>query len=534
MTYAGQRALGFTLSGFVFIAALSGCTNGNMQWSEATKRADGASGEKRLVFSSTPAKIARFQDYDLSVSGGSGEYTFSIVSGPSGANISQNRFTSSKAGVFKIKVIDNKNPGLYGEVEFEVPRGGTLDESFNGTGYVITRLGSYVVQEANTVTLRTDSSGNTKILVAGHVDTGSTLDAAILQYNSTGELDTGFGESTGYTIPGRTGNEVINSIAVYNNKIFLAGWSASCDSVNPDLDPACEGNTLLYRMSNQGAYEKVDERTVEAGVPNIAHDIVVGDNSVFLIGDITPSAIPQKYLVLKYSNGITTSDDLGLDTGYQNGGIKSGTICWAGNFRSAVHLGGNELVVVGDGRDGGNTMGLIARITSSGALLPSTTFGNIPACPVPVNDSTQWLAVKPSMNGFVAAGYQTISTVDTGRMCRYNASGWSPTCYSASLSPTAGAKNRVTALASWGQKLLAAGWYDSAGTPMGSLKLFDATSTSPDQDFGDTANPGLKTGLFAVQHQIRGVAVQSDGRIVIVGYVTTTDGKDIFVARLYP
>ena len=66
---------------------------------------------------------------------------------------------------------------------------GSLDTSFNGTGKLVTDIGSGSADRGRSVTVQADG----KIVVAGYSDSGGSNDFAVVRYNVDGSLDTGFG-----------------------------------------------------------------------------------------------------------------------------------------------------------------------------------------------------------------------------------------------------------------------------------------------------------------------------------------------------
>ena len=104
---------------------------------------------------------------------------------------------------------------------------GTLDTSFNGTGYAThnNAAGGNGGDSGSSITI--DSYG--RILVAGNSSNGSNYDMAIWRYNSNGTLDTSF-NSAGYIIhnsaAGGNGDDQGHSITIDSySRILVAGYS---------------------------------------------------------------------------------------------------------------------------------------------------------------------------------------------------------------------------------------------------------------------------------------------------------------------
>ena len=90
----------------------------------------------------------------------------------------------------KIVVAGTSNSG--GNYDFAVVRyhaNGTLDTSFNGTGTLLTNIGSVSIDQGKSVTVQADG----KIVVAGYSTSGGSNNFAVVRYNVDGSLDTGFG-----------------------------------------------------------------------------------------------------------------------------------------------------------------------------------------------------------------------------------------------------------------------------------------------------------------------------------------------------
>lgn len=98
---------------------------------------------------------------------------------------------------------------------------GSLDTTFNGTGKVTTPIGLF--DFARSVAVQTDG----RIVVAGHVSDGTTLYFGLVRYNPNGSLDTSFG-GTGkvMTLVGNSDSEGKEAAIQSDGKIVVAGHSA--------------------------------------------------------------------------------------------------------------------------------------------------------------------------------------------------------------------------------------------------------------------------------------------------------------------
>ena len=97
---------------------------------------------------------------------------------------------------------------------------GSLDDSFGGTGVVITNLGG-CEDHANSLAIQ----GDGKILVSGHAGDGSNKDFAVVRYNPDGSLDPSFGVG-GVARADLGGNDHGGYLALAaDGSIFMTGYT---------------------------------------------------------------------------------------------------------------------------------------------------------------------------------------------------------------------------------------------------------------------------------------------------------------------
>ena len=118
-----------------------------------------------------------------------------------------------------------------GASEFVLARytsAGVLDTSFNGTGKVTTNPGG-VVSTSQGLALQSDG----RIVVAGSASNGSNFDFAVVRYLSTGALDTTF-NGTGFVLtPIGSGRDEAYAVALQNDgKIVVAGYTTGTANEN--------------------------------------------------------------------------------------------------------------------------------------------------------------------------------------------------------------------------------------------------------------------------------------------------------------
>ena len=105
---------------------------------------------------------------------------------------------------------------------------GTLDTSFGSGGKVITAVGT---SDAYAVALALQPDG--KLVLAGFCDSGTNFDFCALRYNANGTLDASFGGSGTVITPVGTANDYLSAVAVQpDGKLVLAGF---CDGATNTL-----------------------------------------------------------------------------------------------------------------------------------------------------------------------------------------------------------------------------------------------------------------------------------------------------------
>lgn len=265
--------------------------------------------------------------------------------------------------------------GISGHTQFLIARyttAGTLDTTFNGTGFInipASTFGSFINATSSAVSLQS----NGKIIIAGNASSPSSF--ALARLNTDGTLDTTFNPGIG---AGFNGVEVTN---------------ASAFAANPDAVSA-------FAMTIQS------------------------DDKIIVAGSFTDSVLfNENFAVARYNaNG-------GLDTTFNGTGTQ---VTQAGITTSQANGVGIQItgeIVVGGFADDvdGNTDVALVRYTSTGIL--DTTFGPngiITTPPVSFNANSEAIAnalAIQSDDKIVIAGFAdantTPSTFDSFALARY-------------------------------------------------------------------------------------------------------------------
>jgi uncharacterized delta-60 repeat protein len=156
-----------------------------------------------------------------------------------------------------------------GFADFEVARyhtDGSVDTSFGAAGKVVTDMGSNRPDEIGNLTVQSDG----KILAVGTTDVDGTWNCAVVRYNPDGSLDSTFNETGKVSIDiGNHSNDAAYSVTVQpDGKIVIAGSSNANGSsdfavarLNPDgsLDTTF-GTTNYFSYAPGGAPIPLDNR----------------------------------------------------------------------------------------------------------------------------------------------------------------------------------------------------------------------------------------------------------------------------------
>jgi uncharacterized delta-60 repeat protein len=161
-----------------------------------------------------------------------------------------------------------------GSANFAVVRynvDGSLDTTFNAAGKLVTDIGSASSDEGKSITLQVDG----KLVVAGYSTSGGSENFALVRYNVDGSLDTTF-NGTGKLVTdiGSNASDIGNSVAVQaDGKLVVAGISSGSGShdlavvrYNPDggLDTTFNGTGKLVTDIGGMTADQCKSVTVQA------------------------------------------------------------------------------------------------------------------------------------------------------------------------------------------------------------------------------------------------------------------------------
>jgi len=249
---------------------------------------------------------------------------------------------------------------------------GTLDTGFGTGGIVTTGIPSGVSNGANAVAL-----SGTNILVAGHSKIGGKFAIALVQYTSSGALDSGFGSGGIVTTPIFSLDADAAALAVQGDgKIVAAGLAGSAFTNVWDV--------ALLRYNTDGTLDlpfggtNTGMAITDIGLSsNYANAVALqADGKIVVAGNAfaNPFANTSDFAVLRY-NTDGTLDTAGF--GSPNGYVTTNIGAFDNGFAVAVQPLDGKIVVAGNADAGMGDRLALLRYTGNGSLDNSFGTGGI-------------------------------------------------------------------------------------------------------------------------------------------------------------
>jgi uncharacterized delta-60 repeat protein len=384
-----------------------------------------------------------------------------------------------------------------------------LDPTFDADGKQTTDFFG-LVDQAQAVALQPDD----KIVVVGMAANSSTTLFALARYNTDGSLDTSFGSGGQVTTLFAGGNSVAYGVAIQSDgKIIAVGGGVS-------------GDFEIARYKSDGSlddsFDADGKLTIDlSGAADLAQAVVIQpDGKIVVVGQAQFSA--QQFALVRLNS------DGSLDSNFGVGGIVH--TAFAGN------AGAHTVALQPDGKIvvGGEAFldFALARYNSDGSLDESFYLGGRVGITFPVSPgragSVTSVIIQPDGKIVAGGGIRVTNNTQAMGLARLNSDG--------NLDPSFDGDGRIivpdfnplfapqiTTLAQQADgKILA------AGTTLGNdfaLARFNLDG-SFDQTFGNGGK--LTTDFGGSQDAARGLALQSDGKFIVVGLANS---KDFGVAR---
>ena len=454
---------------------------------------------------------------------------------------------------------------------------GSLDTAFSGDGKVKTEIGagkSY----GESIVLQLDG----KLVVAGYASNGTDDDFALARYNADGSLDTAFnGSGTLMTALG-TGADQGNAVVLQpDGKLVMAGSSSSQDGssasfalaryhTNGALDSTFSGDGKVLtagvpvsKDTGQSTIQQDDGKLVVAGYAT------VGGNYHFALMRYNPDGSLDTELngSGKLTTSMSSSDDFGraviqqtdgklVVAGYGSSGYsndfalarynRNGTLdtSFSGDGKLTTAIGTSyddafdviqqadgKLVVAGYAQVGSYADFALVRYNGNGSLDASFSGDGKLTTAIGIDDKA-YTVIQQRDGKLVVAGSSSNGSRWDVALARYNANGSLDTSFNGAGSVTtaigtgAGA-NSVIQQADG--KLVAAGYATVGGLPHFALARYN-TDGSLDSSFNGTGKiiTALGTGTASASSVIQ----QADGKLVVAGYwIHGSAYSDVAVVR---
>jgi uncharacterized delta-60 repeat protein len=286
---------------------------------------------------------------------------------------------------------------------------GTLDPSFGTAGKVVTPMGV----EGGAYSIARQSNG--KIVLAGYYNNGTNYDFALARYDTTGALDLTFNGTGKLSTAFGSASDVAHVVAIQpDQKIIAAGYSSN--GTNYDIAIA-RYNTNGALDAGFGTGGKV---TISAGsYDDDVYGIAIQPNGkIILAGYSFNGATNQGVMIRFLPNGT-------LDNTFGSGGmmLTPNTSQWDTFLSIALQSNGK---IIGSGyhtANGVNRNFAILRYDTTGVLDPSFAGNGIVTTDFSGNDDEAYGVVVQPNGQIVAAGYSINGTAKTFGLARYNSNG---------------------------------------------------------------------------------------------------------------
>ncbi len=402
------------------------------------------------------------------------------------------------------------------------PDPGNLDTAFGTVGKVTTNILAYEDQ-AYAVAIQTDG----KIVVAGFANNGAYSDFAVLRYTAAGVLDATFGSGGKVVTPIGSYDDYARAMAIQTDgKIVVAGYyfngfynkiALVRYNSNGSLDTGFGTGGLV--LTDVGSYN--DE----------AYAVAIQSTGEIVVAGSTQNATRNEFALVRYTvNGFL--DNSFNTTGKVITGIGSG-----GSAAYSVAIQADKrIVAAGYSNNGSGDDFAIVRYYENGSLDTTFNFSGIITTAVSSEaDVVSAVVIQPTDQKIVVAGSAVVGGKNNMALVRYNPAGTLDTGFGSTgrVTTAFGSGNAIAygiRLQSDG-KIVVAGCSDVNGNNDFALARYSAAGAL-DTTFKNTGK--VTTAIGSADDCACGVALQSDGKIVVAGYSFNGTDNDFALARYWP
>ncbi len=365
-----------------------------------------------------------------------------------------------------------------------------------------------------------------KIALAGRTFNGTNDDFAVTQYTTTGILDTTFDTDGKLTTPVGTSDDVAQSAAFQTDgKLVVGGWTFNGTS----------DDFALVRYNTNGSLDTTFGSSGKIVTDFGANDVLTAikiqsDGKIVATGYTCSSATISDFALARY----TTSGI--LDTTFDTDGKVTTPIGTGSDEGEALVIQSDgKLVVAGYSDNGTDTDFALARYTTAGGL--DTTFDTDGKLTTPISvgaDEAYGITIQ-SDGKIVVAGLANMTGTDYDfALVRYTTTGGLDTTFDTDGKATQGFNAlsndfaRSVAIQSDG-KIVVGGYLDNGVTDV-ALARFTTTGALDTTFDGD----GLfTTSLSPSNDAAFALSLQSDGKILAAGYSRVGVNDDFAMIRVY-
>jgi uncharacterized delta-60 repeat protein len=401
-----------------------------------------------------------------------------------------------------------------------VAAAGDLDPTFGTGGKVTTDIqGDF--DKARAVAIQADG----KIVVAGSALNGANIDFAVLRYNTDGSLDTTFGTGGKVLTPVLDSDDLALAVAIQpDGKIVAAGLAVTgADDI------------AVVRYNTDGTLDTTFDGDGKAtfsilvGFNDIANAVAIQPDGKIVLAGSTNNGSDDDFAVIRLNpNG-------SLDSTFNAIGISTFAILDNDDVANAVVLQPDgKIVIAGFTDNGQDTDFAAARLNPNGSLDLSFGVGGKVSSGVKVGDDIGTSAALQADGKIVVAGYGRDSGSDTDfAAVRYNTNGSLDNTFDTDGKVTTKVKAaddfaRSVAIEPDGKIVIAGETDNGLNLDFAVVRL--NTDGSLDTSFGPDGT--LSIDFQNSSDQGFGVALQSDGKIVVIGDSDVGTVHEIGLIRL--
>jgi uncharacterized delta-60 repeat protein len=283
---------------------------------------------------------------------------------------------------------------------------GSLDNTFGGTGIVITPVGAGIDQ-GHAIALQ----ANGKVLVAGFSFNGTNNDFAVLRYTTGGVLDPTFDTDGIVTTDFATTVDCARAVQVQaDGKIVLAGWSSN----GTNLDFA------VARYDTTGALDPsfdTDGKVITdfIGFDDQGYSMVIQPDNKILVSGVKSDGVTSDFGIVRYH------PDGSLDLSFDTDGKVTTDFFSDNDFGYSIALQSDgKIMVGGQCKNGTNQDFGLARYLPSGTLdITYDTDGLVNTDLGGGNNDIGWAVTVQADGRTVVAGSNNLSSTSSFGVTRY-------------------------------------------------------------------------------------------------------------------